>query len=106
MKIPGRVRSEGRQWWPELLWAALAAPILIWDHHGGVFLVTFCTVVLGIGWAMGQRHRKLPMQATLEGVRQDVGEIRETMHAAVEAFAEPAPASPQTRLRLHKGGMA
>lgn len=98
MRTPKRVRSRFREWWPEIIWALFAITFALGALHSpsgfiyvGVFSVVF--------WAMGYRHRRLPMQATLDGVRQDVtvvredvGEIRQTMHAAVEALSEQAPA--------------
>jgi hypothetical protein len=57
-------------------------------------------VFSAIFWIMGHRHRRLPMQATLDGVRKDVSEVREIITTAVAAVteeeAEPQP--PQLRV--------
>lgn len=98
------VRASFREWWPELLCGAILAAAGFAGQKDDPLFAIFEGLVVAVAWAMGHRHRRLPMQATLDGVRQDVsgvrddvGEIRETMHAAVAALTEEPP---QPGLRL------
>ena len=66
------VKRLARELWPEIICAALLILIGMAGQKDDPLFAGFVVVMLGIGEAMGLRHRRLPLQATLEGVRQDV----------------------------------
>lgn len=90
-------RRLAREWWPEIaltvffgfIFASFfAAP----DKRATAFAIGWTMICIALGWWLGHRHRRLPMQATLDGVRQDVSEVREIITTAVggmERQAEP-----------------
>lgn len=87
MKATGRTRalSSLRAWWPELAAAAILTATGCAPAHGTLFLAVFCACMIGIGWAMGHRHRTLPLT-------RQVREIWETTRRIEDrGLGEPGP---------------
>lgn len=94
------LRARFREWWPEATCAALLLVIAFAGQKDDPLFAVFCAITGAIFWAMGIRHRRLPLQATLDGVRQDVSEVREIITAAVAAAEDEPPARPGARLKV------
>lgn len=90
-----------REWWPEAIWIAFSVSFCFGlKQYSGLAYVSIFSVIF---WIMGHRHRRLPMQATLDGVRQDVSEVRDIIVTAVAA-AEPSEDEPVRNFRVLRGG--
>jgi hypothetical protein len=90
-----------REWWPECLTAALLVLIGFAGQKDDPLFSMFCAVIGALFWVQGWRHRRLPLQATLEGVRQDVrdlGEVITTAVAVMDPSEEPEPKARGLRL--------
>lgn len=87
------------EWWPEMLCAAMLTAIAFAGQSDDWLFSVFCAIIGAIFWAMGHRHRRLPMQVTLDGVKQDVRETRDILLGLAED-AEPQAESPRPALRL------
>lgn len=90
-------RSKFREWWPECIGALFCFAICVSPGSGYLGAGLGLAGMLGIGWAMGHRHRRLPMQATLDGVRQDVTEVKEIL-LDVAGAEQDTPAGPVLRV--------
>lgn len=51
-----------REWWPELLCAGLLGLIAFAGQPDDGLFSGFCAIIGGIFWAMGRRHRRLPLE--------------------------------------------
>ena len=78
-----------KEWWPECLTAALLVVIGMAGQKDDPLFAVFCAIIGALFWVMGWRHRRLPLQATLEGVRQDVRDLGEVITTAVAAADPP-----------------
>lgn len=89
-----------REWWPEIVWVSFATPLTLVTPGPKLPNLAIVMVFSVIFWLMGHRHRRLPMQATLDGVKQDVRQVRDILLAeadAAEADDEP-PGRPDLKL--------
>jgi hypothetical protein len=84
------VRSKARRWWPELLTAAIIIAISQAGQKDDLLFAFFLAVVMAIGWALGIRHRRLPLGDKIDKVGRDVTEVRDILLADDDA----ADASP------------
>jgi len=88
-----------KEWWPECITVVFLTLIALAGQKDDPLFSGFCLVIGALFWLMGRRHRQLPMQATLNGVRQDVSEVREIITTAVAvADSSEEPASRGLRL--------
>lgn len=85
-----------RQWWPELLCAAILAAIGFAGQRDDPLFAIFEGLIVGVAWAMGHRHRTLPLHRKVDGltdgVRDLIDEVRQDREAPV------APDGPQLRI--------
>lgn len=97
----------GREWWPEIALGAFIGFVGLCFTAGtagqmrdSVFAVGFTVFMIALGWWMGHRHHRLPMQATLDGVRQDVSEVRDIITGAVAGMDAPDEGPERPRLKV------
>lgn len=86
----GAVRSKLRRWYPELITAAVIVVIGLAGQKDDPLFAFFLAVVMGVGWVMGIRHRRLPLGDKIDKVGRDVTEVRDILLADDDA-AEPDP---------------
>ena len=92
------MRSKLRAWWPELLCAAILAVISFAGQPDDFLFAVFVAIMVGIGWALGFRHRHHPV---IDAIHETYA-VTKRLEQADAAAREPSP----PRLTLHHGGKA
>ncbi len=90
--LAGAVRRVSlRAWWPELLAAAVLAAAGLAGQKDDPLFAVFEGIVAGIFWAMGFRHRHLPLGRVIRDTHDGMSRIEDQLKASVpqEGTARP-----------------
>lgn len=83
-RISGAARSSLRTWWPELITTALLVAIALAGQKDDPLFAVFCALIGAIFWAMGFRHRHLPLAIAIRDTHES---MRRVEHKLDEAAA-------------------
>jgi hypothetical protein len=104
------VLSRCREWWPELLCGSLCLMFagigIAQAGENRVAMETlagFTAFAVTIGWAMGHRHRMLPLHRKVDRLTDGVTDLVDEVRSDREG---PAAGGGRPELTLHKGGAA
>lgn len=98
-------RASFREWWPELLCAALLAAIAFAGQPDDFLFSVFCAIVGAIFWGMGYRHRALPLHKRIDGLTAGVRDLMRDVREDRVRDTEQRDVRPQLRLvRRDQGG--
>lgn len=87
--------SKATEWWPEFI---LASVVVLVGATQSVANAAAVLIAVGIGWAMGIRHRRLPLHRRIDGLTDGVRELIRDVRSEHETAADEAA----PRLRLVK----
>lgn len=107
MRLRRSAARLAREWWPEIALAAFFAFVGLCFTAGGpkqvrdsLFAVGYTVFMIALGWWMGWRHKRLPMQATLNDTRQDVKEVKDIVTTMVTGMDVPDEGPERPRLKV------
>jgi hypothetical protein len=79
-------RSRLREFWPELIVAGLCVLTAATGQIAGAFAIA---LVIGVGWAIGYRHRSLPLHGKVDRMTDSVGALLVEMKRDSDGTARP-----------------
>ena len=93
--ITGVARASLRAWWPEVLAGGILVVIAFAGQKDDLFFAIFAVIYGAIFWAMGFRHRHLPLAVAIRDTHSRIRRMEGKLDAAA---APPGPARPMGAL--------